>query len=117
MAVSGKKLSEIAEDIRKEYGEIHMEERAYRFTAEEKERIHKTLMMDQALPEIPFEIDHVSYMDGCKVLFENGWIIARFSGTEPRLRIFCEMPTREEAERLTGVMADFLGLPMPVKMI
>ena len=27
MAVSGKKLSEIAEDIRKEYGEIHMEER------------------------------------------------------------------------------------------
>ena len=44
MAVSGKKLSEIAEDIRKEYGEIHMEERAYRFTAEEKERIHKTLM-------------------------------------------------------------------------
>ena len=56
-------------------------------------------------------------MDGCKVLFENGWIIARFSGTEPRLRIFCEMPTREEAERLTGVMADFLGLPMPVKMI
>ena len=44
-------------------------------------------------------------------------IIARFSGTEPRLRIFCEMPTREEAERLTGVMADFLGLPMPVKMI
>ena len=50
MAVSGKKLSEIAEDIRKEYGEIHMEERAYRFTAEEKERIHKTLMMDQALP-------------------------------------------------------------------
>lgn len=67
MAVSGKKLSEIAEDIRKEYGEIHMEERAYRFTAEEKERIHKTLMMDQALPEIPFEIDHVSYMDGCKV--------------------------------------------------
>lgn len=49
-----------------------MEERAYRFTAEEKERIHKTLMMDQALPEIPFEIDHVSYMDGCKVYLKNG---------------------------------------------
>ena len=111
MAVSGKKLSEIAEDICKEYGEIHMEERAYRFTAEEKERIHKTLMMDQALPEIPFEIDHVSYMDGCKVRFADGWIIARFSGTEPRLRIFCEMPTKEKARDLANLMARYLGLP------
>ena len=111
MAVSGKKLSEIAEDIRKEYGEIHMEERAYRFTAEEKERIHKTLMMDQALPEIPFEIAKVSYMDGCKVYLKNGgWVSARFSGTEPLLRIFCEMQTEHEAVRLCEVFEKFLGL-------
>lgn len=32
IAVSGKKLSEIAADIRKEYGAIHMAERDYRFT-------------------------------------------------------------------------------------
>ena len=109
--VSGKKLSEIAEDIRKEYGEIHMEERAYRFTAEEKERIHKTLMMDQALPEIPFEIDHVYYMDGCKVYLKNGgWVSARFSGTEPLLRIFCEMQTEHEAVLLCEVFEKFLGL-------
>ncbi|MEQ2563970.1 phosphoglucomutase/phosphomannomutase family protein [Ventrimonas sp. CLA-AP-H27] len=111
MAVSGKKLSEIAEDIRKEYGEIHMEERAYRFTAEEKERIHKTLMMDQALPKIPFEIDHISYMDGCKVYLKNGgWVSARFSGTEPLLRIFCEMQTEHEAVMLCELFEKFLGL-------
>lgn len=111
MAVSGKKLSEIAEDIRKEYGEIHMEERAYRFTAEEKERIHQTLMIDRALPEIPFEIDHVSYMDGCKVYLKNGgWVSARFSGTEPLLRIFCEMQTEHEAVLLCEVFEKFLGL-------
>ena len=111
MAVSGKKLSEIAEDIRKEYGEIHMEERAYRFTTEEKERIHKTLMIDQALPEIPFEIDHDSYMDGCKVYLKNGgWVSARFSGTEPLLRIFCEMQTEHEAVLLCELFETFLGL-------
>ncbi len=38
-------------------------------------------MMDQALPEIPFEMDHVSYMDGCKVYLKNGgWVSARFLG-------------------------------------
>ena len=111
MAVSGKKLSEIAEDIRKEYGEIHMEERAYRFTAEEKERIHKTLMIDQALPEIPFEVDHISYMDGCKVYLKNGgWVSTRFSGTEPLLRIFCEMETEHEAVMICEIFEKFLGL-------
>ncbi len=111
MAVSGKKLSEIAEDIRKEYGEIHMEERAYRFTAEEKERIHQTLMIDRALPEIPFEVEYVSYMDGCKVYLKNGgWVSARFSGTEPLLRIFCEMQTEHEAVLLCELFEKFLGL-------
>ena len=84
---------------------------------EMKEKLHHLLMVEKQLPAFPIPVVATNYMDGCKVLFENGWIIARFSGTEPRLRIFCEMPTREEAERLTGVMADFLGLPMPVKMI
>ena len=111
MAVTGKKLSEIAEDIRKEYGEIHMEERAYRFTAEEKERIHRTLMIDKALPEVPFEVDHVSYLDGCKVYLKNGgWVSARFSGTEPLLRIFCEMATEHEAVMLCEIFEKFLGL-------
>ena len=78
IAVSGKRLSEIAADIRKEYGAIHMAERDYRFTPDEKERIHNILMEERKLPEMPFETDHVSYMDGCKVYFKNGgWIIAR----------------------------------------
>mgnify|MGYP000270225791 FL=1 len=37
IAVSGKRLSEIAADIRKEYGAIHMAERDYRFTPDEKD--------------------------------------------------------------------------------
>ena len=111
IAVSGKKLSEIAEDIRKEYGEIHMEERAYRFTLEEKERIQKVLMEDKGLPELPFAADHVSYLDGCKVYFQNGgWVSARFSGTEPLLRIFCEMETEHEAVQVCEIFEEYLHL-------
>ena len=111
IAVSGKKLSEIAEDIRREYGEIHMEERAYRFTLEEKERIQKVLMEDKGLPELPFAVDHVSYLDGCKVYFQNGgWVSARFSGTEPLLRIFCEMETEHEAVQVCEIFEKYLNL-------
>ena len=53
----------------------------------------------------------MSYQDGCKVYFANGgWIIARFSGTEPLLRIFCEMPTMREADAEADCMQQFLGL-------
>ena len=111
IAVSGKKLSEIAEDIRREYGEIHMEERAYRFTLEEKERIQKVLMEDKGLPELPFAVDHVSYLDGCKVYFQNGgWVSARFSGTEPLLRIFCEMEIEHEAVQVCEIFEKYLNL-------
>ena len=111
IAVSGKRLSEIAADIRKEYGAIHMAERDYRFTPEEKERIHNILMEERKLPEMPFETDHVSYMDGCKVYFKNGgWVIARFSGTEPLLRIFCEMEYEPDTVRVCNLFEEYLGL-------
>lgn len=111
IAVTGKKLSEIAGDIRREYGCIHMVERDYTFTPERKAEIHKLLMEDKLLPKLAPAIDRVSYLDGCKVYFKNGgWIIARFSGTEPLLRIFCEMEKMEEIRKSVEAFEQFLGL-------
>ena len=48
-------------------------------------------------------------MDGVKVYFKNdGWVIARFSGTEPLLRVFCEMPEREDAVKVCGIFEEYL---------
>ncbi|MBQ7838931.1 MAG: phosphoglucomutase/phosphomannomutase family protein [Lachnospiraceae bacterium] len=111
VAVTGKKLSEIYHDIEEECGSIFMEERDYRFTQEKKEEVLNTLMVEKKVPEMPFEVDHVSYMDGCKVYFKNGgWVVARFSGTEPLIRIFCEMPTAEEAKKVSELYEEFLDL-------
>ena len=111
IAVSGRSISQIYSDIEKECGTISMEERDYRFSVEEKARMQHLLFEEKALPELPFPIVRVSYLDGVKVYFENeGWIIARFSGTEPVLRIFCEMPSPEDARDLCGIFEKFLGL-------
>ena len=111
IAVTGKKISQIYKDIEAECGQIFMEERDYRFSVEKKIAMTKTLMEDKQIPELPFEIDHVSYMDGCKIYFTNGgWVVARFSGTEPLLRIFCEMPTAEEAKTVSEIYERFLDL-------
>lgn len=111
IAITGKKLSALSNDITNEFGAIHMEERDYKFNMEKRNTIFNTLMIDKCLPKIDIEIDKISYLDGCKVYFKNGgWIIARFSGTEPLLRIFCEMPNSSDAVRLCRLYEDFLGL-------
>ena len=111
IAVTGKKLSDIYKDIEAECGSIFMEERDYKFNQEKKDAIFHVLMEEKQLPELPVEIDHVSYLDGSKIYFKNGgWVIARFSGTEPLLRIFCEMPALEEAKEICRIYEEFLGL-------
>ena len=88
-----------------------MEEHDYHFSNEKKAEIRKVLLEEKRIPELPFKIDHVSYLDGSKVYFENGgWVIARFSGTEPLLRIFAEMPDTADAAKIVGLYEDFLGL-------
>ena len=68
-------------------------------------------MIEKKLPDMSFAIERVSYIDGSKVYFKNGgWIICRFSGTEPLLRIFCEMPTLDEAAEVCKIYETFLNL-------
>lgn len=110
-ASTKKKLSELYRMIEVEYGTFEMEERDYRFSQEKKEQIKKILFSDKLLPEFPIPIKKLSYMDGCKVYFENdGWVIARFSGTEPLIRIFSEMSTSKEANGIIDIFEKFLEL-------
>lgn len=111
IAVTGKRLSEIYKMIEDECGAIYMEERDYTFSNEKKAEMQRILMEEKKVPELPFEVDHISYMDGCKIYFQNGgWVVTRFSGTEPLLRIFCEMPEKEDAETVSNIYEKFLGL-------
>ena len=111
IAVTGKKLSEIVNEIEAEFGSVYMAERDYKFTKEKKDEIYNMLLVHKHIPDLGYEIDCVSYLDGCKIYFKNGgWIIARFSGTEPLLRIFCEMNSEDEANNLSDKFEEFLNI-------
>ena len=111
MATTGRSLSELYREITGQCGSFEMVERGYRFSLEEKARISKTLMEDKLLPDFGAEVEKVSYTDGCKVYFRNGgWAVSRFSGTEPLLRVFCEMDSAQRAAEAAACMERFLGL-------
>ncbi|MDD3931522.1 MAG: phosphoglucomutase/phosphomannomutase family protein [Clostridiaceae bacterium] len=111
LAVTGRSLSALYKEITSQFGELFMTEHDYRFSEASKKAIQKQLLQEQQLPEFSEPVANISWIDGCKVYFQNGgWAIARFSGTEALLRIFCEMPDLQLAEDITKQWARHLGL-------
>ena len=98
LAVTGKSVSELYREITEKYGTLYYEDAAFTMKPARKAELQELLFVKQALPDFGKEIDHVSRADGCKVFFKDGsWIICRFSGTEPLLRMAAEGNTRAEA--------------------
>ncbi|MBQ3824087.1 MAG: phosphoglucomutase/phosphomannomutase family protein, partial [Clostridia bacterium] len=63
---------------------------------------------EKALPDFGTPVKSVDYRDGVKVWFEDGgWIIIRFSGTEPLLRIYCETGGPEESVKINAAAKEF----------
>ena len=111
ISVTGKKLSEMLDEIYAKYGYAYTAEGDCTFKASGKEALYNKIYIEKQLPEFEYEIEKVSYEDGAKVYFKNGgWVIARFSGTEPLLRIFAEMEDQLTAEKVLNQMKAFLSL-------
>ena len=49
-------------------------------------------------------------VDGKRYLFDNAWVVVRFSGTEPLLRIYAEAESDEKAQEILRGTAEFLGI-------
>jgi phosphomannomutase/phosphoglucomutase len=56
----------------------------------------------QALLEFTQDAERIT-MDGVKILYDEGWILIRPSGTEPLYRSFAEGSTQEDADRLCKI--------------
>ncbi|MFA5341440.1 MAG: phosphoglucomutase/phosphomannomutase family protein [Clostridia bacterium] len=111
MAVTKKRLSVILNEIYDRYGYRIMIENSYTFDPEDKTRLSNMLYLDRLIPDFSIQVDKLSYEDGLKVYFTNGgWLVARFSGTEPLLRVFAEMPDEMLAQDVCNRMKGFLGI-------
>ena len=113
LCVTGKPMSKLILEIYERFGEAHMAEFDWALTTESRGRIHQQIMIHRDLPVLPLPVEKVSFLDGCKLYLEGGWIIIRFSGTEPRVRIFAEAETAVLAESLVRLAAEHIGLPFP----
>ena len=108
---TGKTPTELIKKIQKKYGTHVMVEENLKFLPEAKADVLNTVMVEKKLPEFPQKMVAVSYEDGCKVYFEDSsFVICRFSGTEPLLRIFAESSTKEKAAEYVACWKNMLNL-------
>lgn len=111
VCATGLSPSEMLCELEKKFGHLEMTEANLSFPKERKPEIVHTLMVDKRLPEFDKKVVRVNYEDGCKVYFEDGsFVICRFSGTEPLLRIFAEADSCEVAEGYITAFSDMLGM-------
>ena len=108
---TGKSPSELFAELEEKYGKFEMVEFNLPFAPEAKDSVVKLVMEDKILPEFMSKVSRVSYEDGCKVYFDdNSFVICRFSGTEPLLRIFAEGKSESQAQSYIDAWKDLLNL-------
>ena len=108
---TGQTPTQLIQTLRKKYGTYIMVEENLRFTPEMKQSISDLIFKDKKLPEFSRKVVRVNYEDGCKVYFEdNSFVICRFSGTEPLLRIFAESSSKDSAKEYILDWKKFLNL-------
>ncbi|MBR5561892.1 MAG: phosphoglucomutase/phosphomannomutase family protein [Clostridia bacterium] len=111
ISVVGKSPTEILEELEAEYGKYVMVEDNLHFAPEYKAVINGIIFDEKKLPDFGKTVVKVNYEDGCKVYFEDdSFVICRFSGTEPLLRIFAESSNEETSRRYITAFRDFLKI-------
>jgi len=94
MAMTGKTLGEIIEELNKEFGQYFYD----RYDSIIENPNDKILNLKRSPPTYfaGKKITAIEDMDGIKFVFEDAaWILFRASGTEPLLRIYCEAKSKQ----------------------
>lgn len=101
LAVTGKHVSELQELVWGITGRLYSVEDNLPATADMRIVVPQRVKAMIEAGETPYPVVKVTEYDGTKVYFENdNWVLLRFSGTEPVLRIFAEADTPEKAREL-----------------
>ena len=111
LAVTGKSVSALFAEIAAQYGAPQWAEADFRMMPEHKAALQERLFVKHEVPDFGAAVDRISREDGCKVYFTDGsWVICRFSGTEPLLRMAAEAERKETAEGYIRAWQSLLAL-------
>ncbi|NLG49537.1 MAG: glucosamine-1-phosphate N-acetyltransferase, partial [Chloroflexi bacterium] len=101
LAKTGEKVSHLLEQVYGQIGRLYMRELNLPATPEMKALFPRHLSQNKVEEIAGLPVRGISGMDGTKFLLDGDqWVLLRFSGTEPLLRIFAEADSPARADAL-----------------
>lgn len=101
LAKTGKRISELLGEVFSRIGRLYNAELNVPATPEMSVLFPRYLQQHQITSVAGYPVRDISTADGTKLLLDNDqWVLLRFSGTEPLLRIFAEGDSPDKAQEL-----------------
>ena len=111
MARTGKTPSELLAYLYTKVGPHHYDRRDVTFDAQERNSILTRLNNARPTTIIGMTVEKIDTADGFHFVMTDGsWLLIRFSGTEPLLRIYSEAGSQEAVEKLLEAGANLAGV-------
>ena len=110
MATTGMTPAGLTRRLFDAVGEHYYHRRDVAFRAEDRERIQERLEGRELTELAGMTVRSADAIDGRRFVFDDAWLISRFSGTEPLLRIYAEAGSQADVERLIDAAAAYLGV-------
>jgi phosphomannomutase/CTP:molybdopterin cytidylyltransferase MocA len=108
LARTGKRLSQLQEEVWKITGRLYSLEEGIPATPEMRVAIPRRLKETPIEKIGEYPVLDISHYDGTKLLLSNdNWALLRFSGTEPVLRLMVEADSPEKAQELIDWLKQF----------
>ena len=110
MVRTGMTASQLIQHLFQQVGPHHYQRRDVAFRAEDRARIQERLSSGELTELAGRPVRQTDDIDGRRLVFDDGWLISRFSGTEPLLRIYAEATDADTVTALLDAAAEYLGV-------
>ena len=113
MAKTGKRPSELLADLTDRVGRHEYDRVDITVRADERDAIEARVQTSAPREIAGLRVESRDRVDGYRFHLEGGWwLLMRFSGTEPLLRIYAEMPTAELVQRALAAGQQTAGVTL-----
>lgn len=101
MAIEGKPISHILKALKEKAGAFYYARRDLLISMESRESLMEYLNCIEPVDIGNLKVVEVNRKDGIKFIFEDkSWLLLRFSGTEPLLRLYAEGKSQKQVQEL-----------------